>query len=161
MKFIQRITKILFLVVILFGFTQCKSQKVEEKVPFKITEKTYFYFAGGKKGTNGTKIKIVGNATSLNLNFSTIYFQNHEYKIIPEFKGEGFILVGNHTEITKNDLNMHQNTEREYGNEAPKFEKKIPFDLEKNEAVIVYRINGKDFYYKITDIKQLKTVYYP
>ncbi len=151
----------MLLVIISFGFTQCKSQKVAEKAPFKITEKTYFYFAGGKKGTNGTTIKIVGNATSLNLGFTTIFFQNHEYKIIPEFKGEKFILVGSNTEITKNDLNMHQDAASEYGNEAPKFEKKIPFDLEKNQAILVYRINGKDFYYKITEIKQLATVYYP
>lgn len=161
MKFTQNAVKYLLAVMILFSFTKCKTQIVEQKTPFKITEKTYFYFVGGKKGTSGTTIKIVGNANTLNLGFTTIFFQNHEYKIIPEFRAEKFILVGSNTEIRKNDFNMHQDAAGEYGNEAPKLEKKIPFDLEKNEAVLVYRVNGEDFYLKITDIKQLKTVYYP
>ncbi|MCK4562815.1 MAG: hypothetical protein KAT78_07910 [Flavobacteriaceae bacterium] len=161
MKFTQNTVKYLLVLIILFSLTKCKTQVVKQKAPFEIVEKTYFYFAGGKKGTNGTTIKLVGKANTLNLGFTTIFFQNHEYKIIPEFNTEKFILVGSNTEIRKNDLNMHRDAVEEYGNEVPKLEKKFPFDLEKNEAVLVYRINGEDFYYKITDIKQLKTVYYP
>ena len=37
----------------------------------------------------------------------------------------------------------------------------IPFELEDDQAVLVYQINGKDFYYKISDIEKLETVYYP
>ncbi len=161
MKFTQNTVKYLLVVIILFSFTKCKTQLVEKKAPFEILEKTYFYFVGGKKGTSGTTIKIVGKASTLNLGFTTIFFQNHEYKIIPEFKAEKFILIGSNTEIRKNDLNMHQDPAKEFGNKPPMTEKKIPFDLEKNEAILVYRVNGEDFYYKITEIKQLKTIYYP
>lgn len=162
MRLVQKLSKIIIAVIItLLGFTQCKTQNVETEVPFEISEKTYFYYTGGKEGTHGTNIKIVGNAKTRNITFTAIFFQNHEYKITPEFKGEDFILVGSNTVIKKKELDMYQDPVGEYGNEAPKFEKKIPFDLEKNEAVLVYRINGKDSFYKIKDIKQLDTVYYP
>ena len=161
MKKIQKISKILLIAIFLIGFVQCKTQDVAQKVPFEITQKTYFYFVGGTKGTNGTTIKIVGTAETRNVTFSTIFFQNHEYKISPEYKGDRFILTGGKTAMSKPNLDLYGNPISEYGNTAPKVEKKIPFDLEKNEAILVYNINGKDFYYKITDIEALDTVIYP
>ena len=56
---------------------------------------------------------------------------------------------------------MHLTGVKEYGNEAPKNEKKIPFDLHENEAIIEYSINGKVFYHKLNTVKQLETVNYP
>lgn len=153
---------VLFLVVTAsLSFTQCKTQNIDKKIPFSISEKTYFYWVGGKKGTNGTNIKIVGSYITTNVSFSKIYFQNHEYTLVTELNDEGFILSGNYSEFRKNDINMHQNAEKEYGNEAPKRENKIPFDIQNNEAIIVYSINGEEFYHKLTSVKQLDTVYYP
>ncbi|MDH3322437.1 MAG: hypothetical protein OEM04_05555 [Flavobacteriaceae bacterium] len=149
------------LVLPLFGLIQCKAQKTPAKAPFEITEKTYFYVVGGKEGSSGTNIKVVGTSKTRDLIFSAIFFQNHEYKIVPEFKGEVFVLQGSHTVTKRKDFNMVEDARAEYGNEAPKFEKKIPFELTKNEAVLVYRINGKEYFHKITHIKQLDTVYYP
>lgn len=161
MKIVLKTNKFLLILIIVLGFLQCKSQKDTTKVPFEISEKNYFYFAGGKKGITGTTIKIVGKAKTLNLAFSTIFFQNQEYKIVPEFKGDEFILVGKITKMKNKDMNMHADALGEYGNKAPLIEKKIPFELADNEAIIVYRINGKDYYYKLKDIKQLDDVYYP
>ena len=161
MKYIKTLNIFLFLIVISLSFTQCKTQDVEDKVPFTITEKTYFYWVGGKKGTNGTNIEIVGTYKSMNVSFSKIYFQNHEYAIATELNNNGFILKGNFSEFRKKDINMHLTGVKEYGNEAPKNEKKIPFDLHENEAIIEYSINGKVFYHKLNTVKQLETVNYP
>ena len=161
MKLLKK-TSIYFIIVIIFlGFTQCKSQKAVQKAPFTITEKTYFYWVGGKKGSTGVNIKIVGNFDTTNLAFSSIYFQNREYKVVPEFRDKKFILIGRYETLNKKDIIMHQNPAQEFGNEPPMTEKKIPFDLQNDEAIIVYSINGKDFYYKVNGIKQLDTVYYP
>lgn len=161
MNYFTKISVGLIFLIVFFSLIQCKTQMVEQKAPFEITEKTYFNFVGGKKGSNGTTIKVVGNANTLNLHFTTIFFQDHEYKIVPEFKGEKFILIGSKTEIIKDDIIMHHDPAKEFGNQVPKLKKKIPFELEDTEAVLVYRVNGEDFYYKITGVKQLKTVYYP
>lgn len=161
MNIVKKASKFLLILILLVGFSQCKTQNGTTKVPFEISEKTYFNFAGGKKGISGTTIKLVGKATTLNLTFSTIFFQNHEYKIVPDFRGDQFNLIGTNTKLIKGDMNMHQDAVGEYGNKAPDLTNKIPFELLNNEAILVYRINAKDFYYKIKNIKQLDDVYYP
>ena len=161
MKYLINLVLFSLGIFVFLNLSQCKSQDINNKVPFKITEKTYFYWVGGKKGTNGVTIKIVGNFETTNLGFSSIFFQNREYDIIPNFSTDKFTLIGNYSKLVKKDINMHQNPANEYGNEAPNMEKNIPFDLENDEAVLVYVINGKEFFVKISDIKQLDTVNYP
>jgi len=160
MKQIYKLGISLVLLIVILSFTNCKTQNVDQAPPFTIHEKTYFYWVGGKKGTAGTEIRIKGVKTTTNVEFPTIFFQNHEYKIATEININGFVLIGNSTELIKKDMIMHEDSAGEYGNTAPN-EKKIPFDLQKDEAVLVYSINGKDFYHKITGIKQLETVNYP
>lgn len=161
MKNLKYFVILLFIVTVSLSFTRCKTQNINNKVPFTITEKTYFYWVGGKKGTNGTNIKIVGTYISMNVSFSNFYFQNHEYKLGTQLNDDGFILTGTFSEFRKRDLIMHQNPEQENSNEVPKIEKKIPFDLKNDEAILEYTVNGKIFYHKLTSVKQLDTVYYP
>jgi hypothetical protein len=148
------------ILTIFLVFTHCKTQN-GMKAPFSITEKSYFYWVGGKKGSNGTSIKITGNFETTNVEFPKLYFQNKEYQIVPEITGNKFTLVGNHSAIANENIVMHSDPKQEFGNQPSSAEKKIPFELEKNEAILVYSINGKDFYFKVTDIKQLETVTYP
>lgn len=161
MKLVQK-SGIYFLIFItLFAFTGCKTQNRTIKAPFTITEKTYFYWVGGKEGTSGTTIKIVGTFKTTNLEFSRIYFQNHEYKIVPEFKQSEFIVIGNRSDQLKENIIMHRDPSQEFGNKPPNSDKKIPFELEQNEAILVYAINGKDYYYKVESLKELATVTFP
>ncbi len=161
MKQINKLGIYSITLILVLSITNCKTQNVNEKVPFTITEKTYFYWVGGKKGSTGTKIIIKGVPKTTNINFPTIFFQNHEYKVATEINNNGFVLIGNFSELMKKDFNMHRDAAGEYGNEPPKTKTNIPFELEKNEAVLVYSVNGRNFYYKITEIKQLETVNYP
>lgn len=160
MKQINKLGISLVFLIVILSFSNCKTQNVKQAPPFTIHEKTYFYWVGGKKGTAGTELRIKGIKTTTNVDFPTIFFQNHEYKIATEININGFELVGRSTELIKKDMIMHEDAVGEYGNTAPNT-KKIPFDLQKDEAVLVYSINGKDFYHKITGIKQLETVNYP
>ncbi len=148
------------LAILIFNFTNCKTQNVDQKVPFKISEKTYFYWVGGKKGSSGTTIIIKGVQQTTNLYFPNIYFQNYKFDLSNELTDGGFILTANVSELVKEGLKMDADAAGEYGNKPP-VTKKIPFDLEKNEAILVYTINGKNYYHKITGIKQLETVNYP
>jgi hypothetical protein len=161
MKQINKLGIYSITLILILSFTNCKTQNVNEKVPFTITEKIYFYWVGGKKGSAGTTIIIKGVQKTTNIDFPTIFFQNHEYKLSTEINNNGFTLTGNVSELINKDINMFRDAVDEYGNETPKIEKNIPFELEKNEAVLVYSINGKNFYHKITGIKQLEKVYYP
>jgi len=152
-------TLFLFGALIFFGFAIHQNVYSQKKVPFTIVEKSYFYYVSGKKATNGFKIQIVGTFETTNLEFTTIYFQNRELKVVPNFHLDKFTIVGGYTTLSSKDI---------YGDEiaiSSEVVKKdgddIPFELEDDQAVLVYQINGKDFYYKISDIEKLETVYYP
>ena len=151
------ITGLLFLVLTTIS---CKTQNVEKSIPFTIEEKHYFYWIGGKQGTEGTTIRIEGSTTLLNISFSKIFFQNHEYGIVPDFRSGYFILEGSHSKFRDN-ITMTNDPAGEYGNKAPQVEKKIPFDIEDDEAILLYSLNGREEYHKITGIKQLDKVYRP
>lgn len=147
-----------FLLVLTSG---CKTSAVQNKVPFTIDEKTYFHWVGGKQGTRGTTIKIKGFTTVLNLSFSKIYFQNKEFDVVPQFNGNDFVLEATWSEFIPADKVMSSNPRDEYGNAPPKMGNSIPFDLEKDEAVITYAVSGAESYLKVTGVKKLETQYRP
>ncbi len=139
----------------------CKSQSLETSAPFEINEKTYFYWVGGKQGTQGTTIRLVGSTKSLNISFSKLYFQNHEYSIVPMFNGDKFEIEGNFSEFKEKELVFSKDPAEEFGNQPKKPIKKIPFELEDDEAVLLYSVNGLEGFHKITGVKRLDKVYRP
>lgn len=144
-------------VILLFMFVSaigCKPQSLATSAPFDIDEKTYFHWVGGKQGTQGTTINLAGHTKSLNVSFSKLYFQNHEYDIVPEFNSYGFVIRGNFAEFREMDADNDPDAD-------VKQEKKIPFDLKDDEAVLLYSLNGLEGYYKISGIKQLEKFYRP
>jgi len=149
---------VFFLVALSSG---CKTSVVQKKVPFTIDEKTYFHWVGGKKGTRGTTIRITGITQTLNLSFSKIYFQNKGFDVVPQFNGNDFVLEATLSEFIPPDRVMSGNPLEEYGNEPPETGSKIPFELEIDEAVVVYSISGAESYLKVTGVKKLETQYRP
>ena len=149
------------LLLVLLLTMACKTQMVETSAPFTIEEKVYFYWAGGQPGAHGTTVRIRGQQTSMNVSFSKIYFQNHEYEIVPVFDSHGFLLEGNFSEYKPDDMILHADPVQEYGNTPPDVENKIPFELEKDEAIIVYSVNGMEGFHKVTGMKELDRVFRP
>ena len=139
----------------------CKSQQTQAQAPFTIGERTYFYWVEGKEGGKGTTIRLKGRSTTTNLAISKVYFQNHEYKVVPDINGMDFVLTGTHISALDKELTMSSDPVQEYGNQAAPLEKKIPFELKDDEAVIQYSVNGAEAFLKVTEIKQLETVYRP
>ena len=152
-------TLFLFVALVFFGFAIHQNVYSQKEAPFTIVEKSYFYYVSGKKATNGFKIQIVGTFDTTNLEFTTIYFQNRELKVVPNFHLDKFTIVGGYTTLSSKDILVDEIAIS--SDVAKKDGDDIPFELEDDQAVLVYQINGKDFYYKISDIKKLETVYYP
>ncbi len=156
---LKNVTLFLFIALFSFGFTPNEYDFSQKKAPFTIVEKSYFYYVSGKKATNGFKIQIVGTFETTNLEFTTIYFQNRELKVVPNFHLNKFTLVGGYTTLSSKDILVDEITLN--NKVAKKSSDDIPFELEDDQAVLVYQINGKDFYYKLSGIERLETVYYP
>ena len=153
--------KFIFLMSVLFLAIGCKTQSLETSAPFSIDEKVYFDWVGGKKGTQGTTVRFRGKTSSLNISFSKIFFQNREYGVVPQFNSEGFLLEASFSEMTEPVDIMGTNPAIEKALNPPKEEKKIPFDLKDDEAIILYSINGREGYHKVTAIKELDKEYRP
>lgn len=151
----------LFFITLSFMFIGCKSQSLDSSVPFEIVEKSYFYWVGGKQGTEGTTIVLKGETSSMNISFSKLFFQNHEYDIVPEFNSYGFEIKGNFARFRTKDLVLDKDPAAEYGNTPAGQEKKIPFDLTDDEAILLYSVNGLEGYHKVSGIKQMDKVYMP
>ena len=139
----------------------CKTQSLETSAPFDITEKTYFYWVEGQRGTEGTSLRLMGKTTSLNVSFSKVYFQNHEYDIVPEYMHDGFSIQATFSKFIEKDKIMHKDPTSESGNQISDSEKKIPFDLKDDEAILLYSVNGREGYHKIKGMNQLEKVIRP
>ena len=152
----KKISLLLFLILSL-ALTQCGQQKgvVQKNVPFSITEKTYQMWIGGKEGSNGTFLRIKGDIKPYGVQFISVFFHNKEQKVNATFQDGTFTIESNFFS-KKDDMNMTGNPAGEYGNKVPTDkDADFPFDIKSNEAVLYYRLNGKEYYYKVTDIKKL------
>jgi hypothetical protein len=154
----QNLILSLFILFLSFG---CKTQSLETSAPFSIDEKVYFHWVGGKQGTSGTTIRFTGQTTSLNLSFSKIFFQNHEYGVVPQFSSNGFLLEANFAKFEEPENIRHMDPVKEYGNKPPAVKKEIPFDLKDDEAILLYSVNGREGYHKVTGIKEMEKKYRP
>jgi hypothetical protein len=141
------------------ALTQCSSQKevVQKNVPFSITEKFYQNWVGGKEGSSGTYLKIKGDIKPSTVQFVSVFFHNREQKVNAMFQNGTFTIESNFFQ-KKDDMNMTGDPAQEYGNKVPVADKDedFPFELKDNEAVLYYNVSGKDYYYKIVDIKKLE-----
>ena len=160
MKKLKNFIIFTFITLLFLGFSSNKNPIFQKEAPFKIVEKSYFYYVSGKKSTNGFKIQLVGTYESRNLEFTTIYFHNRELKVVPNVHIDKFTLVGGYTTLIAEDILVDEirldgeTTQKDNSDD-------IPFELKDDEAVIVYQINGRNYYYKVSDIEKLETVYYP
>ena len=143
------------------SFIQCSSAQLDKKVPVTITESFYQDWVGGRPGSKGTLVSIKLNNPDVKMIFDSIYFNNKAVKLQSNFIKNELTLKGNFMVITKpNDMIMHADPKKEFGNTPPNLAAKVPFKLEKNEAVISYLINDKKRYFKVENIKKLKTLFY-
>lgn len=140
-------------------FIQCATLKLEENPPFTIKGATYSNWVGGMPGSGGIDITFYYEANSTVV-FDSIYFKGRKTKVQLRKDRKGTNLFGKFYRKTKNsnDLQLNKNTTKEYGNEPPKKEDELPFELKENEAIITYKEEGKIKYYKVENIKKGKRI---
>ena len=81
--------------------------------------------------------------------------------MVPQFNGNDFVLEATLSEFIPADRVMSSDPLEEYGNAPPQTGSNIPFELEKDEAVIMYAVSGSESYVKVTGVKKLETQYRP
>ena len=155
--------KILSIVAILFGFSQCGSTKIVKNPPFKIESAVYNHWTGGLPGVSGTRVEIRLSEKS-SIAFDSLFFLNKATKVeIREEKGNTFLTAHFSTSKKRNqnrDVILHSDSKMEINNKVP-VNDNFPFELKENEAIISYKIDEKTKYYKIENVEQTKSDFYP
>ncbi|PTM07966.1 MAG: hypothetical protein DA407_09325 [Bacteroidetes bacterium] len=153
MKTINKIAGLLTLTLVLVSFSQCSSaQKLQKNAPTAFGE-TYYeqWVSGVAGGPSGINVFIELKNESLQLD--SIYFRGKvsKFEVKPSNK---LLFIGRFINETKDktDMIISSNTNEEYGNKAIELPLKIPFELENDECVVSYKINGKTKYYKIANL---------
>lgn len=162
MKTAKHILKLLIVTVIMSSFSQCSSaQKLQKEAPTAFGD-VYCkqWVSGMAEGPSGIDIFI--EIKDSEFRPDSVYFRENVVKLtsLPDNKGlyKGHFVA---SPKQKQDIVMSSDSKAEYGNKMPKKLTKIPFDLEHNECVISYKLNGKTKYYKLTNVREIQSIDVP
>ena len=157
--------KLLLLLCLAVSFSQCSTVKLTETAPFKITGATYHNWVGGQPGVSGINL-IIGIENKSDITIKSIYFANRKNNPSLENRnGKEYLVVNINTSPVL--ISVKREVVLTGGARSPRVsppnisQPSIPFNLDRNEAVIKYVYCKKTFYYKISDIKKTDTEYYP
>ncbi|WP_435260996.1 hypothetical protein [Tenacibaculum sp. nBUS_03] len=134
--------------------------KFEKTPPFTIKGASYVNITGGMPGNNSTDVKIAFSSPKKVI-FEKVYFMNKIIDVTIETKGSSKYIIGRHYYSSGNNkynIQLHDDSKKEYGNTPPKVKNKFPFELKENEAVLSYKEAGKIKYFKLENIKKGKDV---
>ena len=165
MKTISSLLKIWPAALLLFGFSQCNSQKIVmvENPPFVLGEvMSEAWVAGVEGGGSGTNLFIpVEGGKEIMLD--SVYFRGQAVKPERIERDSYLVYIGRFKGRAnqQEDMILHEDPKKEGGNKPPELRKKIPFDLEDDEAVVSFKDEGKTKYYKIENIKESPTMKLP
>lgn len=145
-------------------FLACKTSKnisenqFQKKAPFKIEQATYQNWVGGQPGIKGVIVQIKLRSSQVALD--SIYFRNMKVALESVKNTSDSIYIGHFQYPNTNIKHIyHEDSRKEYGNVVPDISRKIPFELQKDEAIVSYHFNEKVFYYKIEELKEIKSSY--
>ncbi len=140
---------LLFSVAFVTGlFANCAGNKdLQEKAPATM-EKTYYTTQNEELTLYIPVIAIQTNRVSLD----GVYFRDKKEDL---FKSKDFPGVYMATfQMGKPDMIMSSDPKEEYANKMPQKTEKMNFNLEDDEAILIYSQNSKVKYYKLTGIQE-------
>ncbi|MFP2997955.1 hypothetical protein ABN763_18735 [Spongiivirga sp. MCCC 1A20706] len=165
MKIAAIITKSIGIFAMLFSASQCGGYKLEKKAPMTMDVSCQQY-TGGQPGSGGLNIYFVlPDKLEQNVRLDSVYFRGRLAKLSfqdkTKYGSTNSQYLASFPQIKKPDIISSANPADEVGNKPPKAMPKIPFELEKDQCVISYQVDGKTKYYKIDNIKEKEMLIYP
>ena len=150
MKTINKIFRLLLLMIVLVSFSQCSSaQKLQKEAPTAFGE-VYFqsWVAGVKGGGAGLNIFIETQTDKIILD--SVYFRGEVSKleVKPANKLRYIGRFISESNKKQNPLTEATNTEDLDTN------LKMPFDLKDDECVVSYNLNGITKYFKLSNVRE-------
>lgn len=133
-------------IFVLSLFTSCGSNKdLQERSPAQFNEVYYTY------NSNGIKLNIPITAIQdQRVSMDAVYFHGMKSKL--EKSQEKPNLYVANFRMGGDDMIMHEDPKKEYGNKPPQLPEESPFTIDDDEAILVFTQNNKIKYYKLTGI---------
>ncbi|MFD1094476.1 hypothetical protein [Salegentibacter chungangensis] len=139
----------LFSSMMLLGLvTGCGSNKeLQERAPAQFQE---VYFSTDDSGVNLYIPVAVIQDNRVKL--ESVYFKGMKSDLAQD-EEQPNLYVANFG-VPQGDFVMSDDPKEEYGNKAPQKPEKSPFEIDKDEAILVFTQAGKTKYYKLTGITE-------
>ncbi|MFK5889630.1 MAG: hypothetical protein QM486_02730 [Flavobacteriaceae bacterium] len=144
--------------ILLSFLTNCKSGKINNKLPFKIVTKTYYNWTGGQPGVKGTNVVLKLMNTSKSFKADSLYFNGKGTLLEIHIKKDTLVLMGYYSTPR---VPVRLEIEPSQKKITKKPITKIPYTLKANEAVLTYFINGVKKYLRLADLAETDKKYYP
>ena len=147
--------------IIILLFAGCSShKKLQTETPFVLGNVTAQKWVGGMEQTGtGYELTIpIINLPVVGVDLQEVYFRDKVAEVSIEKENDIMVGIAKYAS-SKPDSAMQTNPIDEVGNRPPsskiKSKKKFPFKIDSNEAILSYNEDGKDKFYKITNIKEM------
>jgi len=143
MKYIYFLLSAVFITVIL---SNCAGNKELQKRPPAQFQQAYFTSTQDSIKLYIPVVTVQTNHVALD----SVYFQGLKATLQEEVQNPGVYFAQFYK--GKQDFIMSSDPKEEYVNKLPQKAEKVPFELQDDEAVIVFTQNNKTKYFKITGI---------
>ena len=157
----MRTIKILSILFLLLGFSQCGGSTLVKKSTLKVEKAFYNKWFGGQPGVRGTKVEIHLKDAS-EVIFIALYFQGKRTKVEVSQMEKFTRIIAHFSTLKRKNRNLILDADitKELENTLPSLEE-FPFQLKENEAILSYKKEGKTLYFKIENIKKLQSIPFP
>ena len=137
-----------------------KALTLQEESPVAIEEYYYQKWVAGARGAgSGINFSLALKSVPTDVALKDIYFMDMK-TTLEQGKQSPTVFTGYFKTAMNQpvDIIMSSDPKKEYGNTVPETEKEsIPFELQNDEAIISYMKDGKEYFYKLTDVKERPT----
>jgi len=145
--------------MLLSFLTNCKSGKINNKLPFKIVTKTYYNWTGGQPGVKGTNVVLKLLKVDIdNFKADSLYFNGKGTPIETHIKKDTLVLMAYYsTPRIPVRLEIEPSQKKIPIKPIPK----ISYILKPNEAVLTYLIKGVKKHFRLANLVETDKKYYP
>ncbi|HET8753328.1 MAG TPA: hypothetical protein VFM59_03125 [Salinimicrobium sp.] len=142
---------------VLFLVSCANGKKIQEKPPVALQPVYYTTWQGDAKGAGSgyTLFIPLSVAVVSEVEFDSVYFRGKKavLETKPNFP-DVYLAHFRERPAKPRDFVMSSDPREEYGNQPPVIPQEIPFELEEDEAVVLYKKNGKKSYFRIKGIQK-------
>ena len=162
MNLLKRLFTSSLLLLVMASFSQCSSvPKLQNEAPMSFGEVYYQEWTAGVQG-GGSGINLFIPVIDSDIILEKVFFRGEEAKLEVKPSNPKLYIGRFKTEINQpKDIILSSDPKEEYNNTIPQKETSIPFNLEDNECVISYSIDGSTKYFKISNIRKEPAINYP